>query len=216
MDHPVIRQRSSKVGVLRPLRRCVAGLAGLALIGVLGGCEGRSVASPGIAPDAPAAAPLGKRGCRPDCRGKVCGTDGCGGHCGKCAKGRLCLADRCVRTTLRELCRLVTGRWKGVMRAQPLHHLDGRIFRQGKVCRGRFKISYNLPRKGSAWVVQEFVITFTGTQMRMRGVRLSSNSSNSNYNLDRFAGNLNKKLTRYSGYNRDVRGSTSSFYLNKK
>jgi hypothetical protein len=102
------------------------------------------------------------------------------------------------------------------MHARPPHSLDGRIFSKGKACLGSFKISYNLPRKGRAWVVQEFVITFTGTSMRMRGVRLSASTSNSSYNLDRFAGHLNRKLTRFSGQNRDVRGSASRFFIDKK
>lgn len=189
-----------------------------ALLVTPGRCNSRAVAfvAPGLSPGAPAAAPRGRAGCVPNCRGKVCGTDGCGGHCGRCAKGRLCLADRCVANTMPALCRLVTGRWKGVMHTRPLHHLDGRIFLKGKVCRGSFKVSYNLPRKGLAWVVQEFVVTFTGTYMRMRGVRLSAKSSNSSYNLDRFAGNLDKKLKRFSGRNRDVRGSVSHFVLTRK
>ncbi len=177
---------------------------------------GAFMTPPGISPAAPAVTPKGRAGCVPNCRGKRCGSDGCSGHCGRCAKGRICLADRCVKNTLRELCRLVTGRWTGVMQARPLHYLDGRIGRKGKVCRGSFKISYNLPRRGRAWVVQEFVITFTGTYMRMRGVRLSAKSSNSSYNLDRFAGHLNGRFNRLSGLNRDVRGSASRFTLNKK
>lgn len=182
------------------------------------GCDGRAVAflAPGISPGTPEAAPKGRAGCIPNCRKKGCGTDGCGGHCGKCKKGRICLADQCAKNTTRELCHLVAGRWSGVMRARPLHYLDGRIFRKGKACRGSFRVSYNLGRKGRAWVVQEFVITFTGTYMRMRGVRLSSKSGNSNYNLDRFVGMLDKKLRRCKGFNRDVRGSGSYFQIDKK
>jgi len=182
------------------------------------GCDGRAVAllTPGISPGTPPAVRKGRRGCIPNCRRKSCGTDGCGGHCGKCAKGRICLADQCVKNTTRHLCHLVAGRWSGVMRTRPLHYLNGRIFRKGKACRGSFKVSYSLGAKGPAWVVQEFVITFTGTFMRMRGVRLSSKSGNSNYNLDRFAGKLDNKLKRCKGVNRDVRGSTSYFQINKK
>ncbi len=188
---------------------------------VSGGCEGSGAVAfvpPLGSSSGPSAVESkgGRAGCIPNCRGKSCGTDGCGGHCGRCSKGRICLADRCIKNNPRDLCRLVIGRWKGVLQARPLHFLDGRIFSKGKACRGTFRITYNLPRRGSAWVVQQFVITFTGTTMLMRGVRLSANSSNSSYNLDRFAGHLNRKLTRFSGQNRDVRGSTSSFYIDKK
>lgn len=35
--------------------------------------------------------------CRPDCTGRVCGTDGCGGSCGDCRSGLSCnAAGRCV------------------------------------------------------------------------------------------------------------------------
>ncbi len=197
----------------------VVGWAGGWAGGWAEGCDSNTMAfvtPPGVSPIAPDVMPRGRAGCIPNCRGKSCGSDGCSGHCGRCAKGRICLADRCTKNTTRELCGLVAGRWQGVMQARPLHYLAGRIVRQGKVCRGTFKVSYNLPRKGRAWVVQEFVITFTGTYMRMRGVRISAKSSNSSYNLDRFAGHLSRKLTRFSGRNRDVRGSASSFYLDRK
>jgi len=189
-----------------------------ALLVIPGRCSNGvlSFAAPGSTEGTPAAVPLGRAGCVPDCRGKGCGTDGCGGHCGKCAQGELCLAARCVKNTTVALCRLVAGHWKGAMHARPVHHLEGRIFLKGKACRGRLKVSYNLRRKGRAWVVQEFVVTFTGTHMRMRGVRLSAKSSNSNYNLDRFSGRLDRKLKRFSGRNRDVRGSVSHFVLTRK
>ncbi len=34
--------------------------------------------------------------CTPDCTGKVCGDDGCGGSCGGCAAGELCDVGQCV------------------------------------------------------------------------------------------------------------------------
>lgn len=101
------------------------------------------------------------------------------------------------------------------MRARPMHYLDGRIFFLGKSCRGRFRVSYRLP-SGPAWVMQEFVIKLSGTYMRMIGVRISAKSSNSNYNLDRFAGRLTNKHRRFSGRNNDVQGSVSAFSMDKK
>jgi hypothetical protein len=35
-------------------------------------------------------------GCVPDCNGKVCGGDGCGGSCGACAEGQSCKENQCV------------------------------------------------------------------------------------------------------------------------
>jgi hypothetical protein len=190
----------------------------LALALAVAGCEGRTLAfvTPGLTGDTPAAVPLGKAGCVPNCRRKGCGDDGCGGHCGTCPKGRICLADRCVRNTAGELCRLVDGRWTGTMHTYPVHYLDGRIYRRGKACHATLRVSYRLPRAGPAWVVQELVVTFTGTNVRLRGVRISSASGNSNYNLDRFTGSLNRKLNVLTGTNRDVRGSASRFTLRKK
>jgi len=34
----------------------------------------------------------------PDCEGKVCGDDGCGGSCGECAEGLFCAGGICVET----------------------------------------------------------------------------------------------------------------------
>ncbi len=101
------------------------------------------------------------------------------------------------------------------MLARPVHHLDGRIFIRGRRCLGSFRVSYRL-RTGQAWVQQELRVYFSGTRIRMVGVRISRKSPNSNYNLDRFEGRLNQKLTRLRGINRDVRGSQSPFYLKKR
>lgn len=32
-------------------------------------------------------------GCKPDCKNRVCGVDGCGGSCGSCGDGEICSAD---------------------------------------------------------------------------------------------------------------------------
>lgn len=38
-----------------------------------------------------------RSGCQPDCTGKECGSDGCGGTCGAgCADGELCVAGQCT------------------------------------------------------------------------------------------------------------------------
>ncbi len=34
--------------------------------------------------------------CIPDCAGKQCGDDGCGGECGECMEGQTCVVDQCV------------------------------------------------------------------------------------------------------------------------
>ena len=34
--------------------------------------------------------------CAPDCAGKVCGSDGCGGSCGACTNNKACTAGQCV------------------------------------------------------------------------------------------------------------------------
>jgi hypothetical protein len=41
--------------------------------------------------------------CTPDCSGKVCGEDGCGGTCGSCLEGQSCYANHCARTCTRPL-----------------------------------------------------------------------------------------------------------------
>jgi MYXO-CTERM domain-containing protein len=38
-------------------------------------------------------------GCVPDCEGKVCGDDGCGGSCGSCPPGVICVANQCPCST---------------------------------------------------------------------------------------------------------------------
>jgi neutral ceramidase len=38
-------------------------------------------------------------GCTPDCNGKVCGSDGCGGSCGSCGNNKVCSGGQCVDYT---------------------------------------------------------------------------------------------------------------------
>ena len=40
--------------------------------------------------------------CTPDCSGKECGSDGCGGSCGSCSSGLFCLSNVCVSELLCE------------------------------------------------------------------------------------------------------------------
>ncbi|HOU53144.1 MAG TPA: DUF1566 domain-containing protein [Myxococcota bacterium] len=70
---------------------------------------------PGVIPDAPA--DLGPDPCMPDCRGRECGPDGCGGSCGECVpeapcREASCVEARCVFRTVSGSC-FVNGRcWK--------------------------------------------------------------------------------------------------------
>ncbi len=41
----------------------------------------------------------GGGGCVPDCSGRTCGDDGCGGECGTCAIGTACTGGACVPTS---------------------------------------------------------------------------------------------------------------------
>ncbi len=40
--------------------------------------------------------------CTPQCSGKVCGRDGCGGTCGTCSAGQLCYQGQCKAVTIRQ------------------------------------------------------------------------------------------------------------------
>jgi lysozyme len=39
---------------------------------------------------------VGNGGCQPNCNGKTCGSDGCGGSCGTCAGNHTCMNGQCV------------------------------------------------------------------------------------------------------------------------
>lgn len=41
--------------------------------------------------------PLPSQACTPDCQGKQCGDDGCGGSCGTCQAPAQCVVDQCVK-----------------------------------------------------------------------------------------------------------------------
>ncbi len=62
-------------------------------------CAPAGPADSGPAPEVPdagadigrdTAAPDGGSGCIPECNGRVCGDDGCGGHCGECGPQAVC------------------------------------------------------------------------------------------------------------------------------
>lgn len=58
---------------------------------------GDAMATDAIATDAIATDAITDGGCVPDCTGRDCGDDGCGGACGACAEGALCdAAGACV------------------------------------------------------------------------------------------------------------------------
>lgn len=58
------------------------------------------VPDPGEDPGAPevdfGADPAGEPGCVPNCTGKVCGSNGCGGSCGTCPDGFTCTGGDCI------------------------------------------------------------------------------------------------------------------------
>lgn len=75
------------------------------------GDGGRATDEPGDGPDAgpPSDAAPDADPCRPDCEGRGCGPDGCGGRCGPgCDPGQACdeVAGRCVATSPGELARV--------------------------------------------------------------------------------------------------------------
>lgn len=45
-----------------------------------------------------------KPGCTPDCAGKDCGDDGCGGYCGACQGADVCAVDGCVDPSVGDTC----------------------------------------------------------------------------------------------------------------
>ena len=95
------------------------------------------------APNRIRAAPQGKRACKPDCRKKRCGSDGCGGHCGECPTGQSCHSDRCMKRP-KDPCRALYGTWVGAMYLNPTHTLRGKIWGTRQACFGRFRITFPL------------------------------------------------------------------------
>lgn len=157
--------------------------------------------------------PLGSPGCRPQCGKRTCGGDGCGGTCGACAKGRYCVKDRCVKGN-QDPCVRMTGRWRGAMLINPVHRLNGRVRRSGKVCKARFRVSFTSGGRRE-WVVQDFVVTFRGGIVRFQGRRIVSSTSGSAYSLDTFTGRLDASHRRFNGKLRDTRNVTGPVVLRR-
>ncbi|MFH2009467.1 MAG: hypothetical protein ABI333_22940 [bacterium] len=160
------------------------------------------------------AAELGTAGCKPSCVGKSCGSDGCGGTCGVCAKSKLCLGDRCVSNTTPALCAAIAGGWSGVIKAPQTHYLSGHVYRKQNACRARFRITFQA-NTGPGWVVEDFSIHFTGLRVRLVGTRIVQASRSSQYNRDRFTGQLNTSGNRFTGTNRDTLNQTAPVVLTK-
>jgi len=156
----------------------------------------------------------GTAGCVPSCKGKSCGSDGCGGSCGTCGKSKLCLADRCVRNTTPKLCSAIAGAWSGVIKAPQTHYLSGRVFRKKNTCHARFRITF-VGDHGQGWVVEDFAIHFTGLRVRLIGTRIVRASPNSRYNRDRFTGQLNTSGNRFTGTNKDTLNQRAAVVLTK-
>ncbi len=171
----------------------------------------------------PTASPLGMGVCQPDCRGKTCGGNGCGGSCGRCRAPSGCVKNRCVKAPQGDPCVAMNGRWTGAMpatRRHPIAHLQGRIWGTVATCRARFRVSYKLRSGSLQTVIEYFKVTIGGSAGRRRAkfvcTKVTKVTSGASYSKDTFTGTLNLRLTRFSGTTRDTAGSTSPVYLNKK
>ena len=76
---------------------------------LLSGAASAALARFWWAREAPLAKKRGKhrkkhRRCRPECDGKTCGRNGCGGTCGTCSGGQTCNGTSCVCPSGQELC----------------------------------------------------------------------------------------------------------------
>ena len=168
------------------------------------------------------AQPLGRRGCKPNCRGRTCGSDGCGGSCGKCGKNRVCVKNKCVGAPKGDPCKAMTGTWTGIMPATGTHgaqYLKGRIWGSRKACYAKFDVTY---RKGAtrAQVIEYFDVTLWGTK-KARGARFTCTRlvyvrQRSGYSKDNFTGKLNLTHTLFKGKVLDASGATGAIILKKK
>ncbi len=181
------------------------------------------LAWPTAAMAAPApAVPLGKGACKPDCRGKVCGDNGCGGSCGVCGKASACLKNKCVKAPKGDPCVAMKGRWIGQMpavRSHPVSHMRGRIWGTAKACRAQFHISFK-SRGRTQTVIEYFKVIISGSRTRRRarfvGTKVTMVTPGVGYSKDTFTGFLNVNLTRFKGVCRDTNGATSPVWFNKK
>lgn len=96
-----------------------------------------------------------------------------------------------------------------------MHRLQGRVQGHGQACKARFKISFFASGR-SEWVIQEFAVTFIGTQVHFRGHRIVARNSVGVYFLDTFTGSFNKKRTRFTGSLRDAGNITGPVTLRRR
>ena len=181
------------------------------------------VAWPVAAQAAPASAvPLGKGLCKPDCRGKACGDNGCGGSCGTCGKSSACHKNRCIKAPKGDPCVAMKGRWKGQMPAvgrHPVAHMRGRVWGTAKACRALFYVSYKEYGRTKT-VIEYFTVTIWGPPARRRArfacTKVTPVTPGVMYSKDTFVGTLDVTLTRFKGTCRDTSGSSSPVWFNKK
>jgi len=180
------------------------------------------ISPPGAAAAPGSVHPLGKRICKPNCRSKTCGDNGCGGTCGRCAKGSACYKNVCTKAPKGDPCVAMTGGWTGVMPAtgsHPAEYLRGRIWGTARSCRARFDVSY-LSGGRKVTVIEHFTVTLWGPRARRSArfvcTRISYVTPGVRYSKDTFTGTLNINLTRYSGTVLDTSSSTSPVVLTKQ
>lgn len=167
-------------------------------------------------------APKGKGICKPNCRGKTCGSNGCGGSCGTCRKGSACFKNRCLKAPKGDPCVAMTGQWTGIMPATSKHtaeYLQGRVWGTARSCRARFAVSYGSGGR-KVKVIEYFKVTLSGPKTRRQArfvcTRLTYVTPGIRYSKDTFTGTMNINLTRFKGTVRDTAASTSPIYLKKK
>lgn len=160
------------------------------------------------------ASPRGKRACKPDCRNKRCGTDGCSGTCGACPAGQSCHLDRCVKRP-KDPCRALSGTWVGGMYLSVTHILRGKVWGTRGACFGRFHITFPL-RGGRGSADEYFTISFPGKRVYFRGTRIIRSSPGSRYALDNFSGTVDFRRGRFVGVFLDGRRTLGNVLLRKK
>ena len=170
---------------------------GLLVLGI-----GSLSASPAVpiptleAPSAPDVSPRGRHTCKPNCHKKTCGSDGCGGSCGRCGKGQVCYVDRCAKRP-KDPCLAMTGTWVGAMRLNQTYGLRGRVWRTPSGCVARFVITYVTNRGQPGSATEDFQVLFPGHQVYFKGVRIVRSSSG--YLLDNFKGMADYQRGRFQG-----------------
>jgi hypothetical protein len=191
---------------------------GVALVLALGGRPTPLGSAPAPAPAAtPAAtpvAPLGKRACRPDCRNRRCGEDGCGGTCGDCPAGQSCHRDRCVKRP-KDPCAALRGTWVGTMSLNLIYTLRGTVWGTRHACFGRFHITYTSGAR-QGWADETFTLLFPAKRVYFRGTRILRSSPGSNYVLDNFSGTVDYRRGHFLGVFHDGRRTWGRVELKKR